>query len=124
MAEVTLGNLYDFNKQAMKKEPILNMIDKNNAIEEIIEEMVQQTDAIAWMCLNHERRDFTIFLNKNKEKKLRGQMKQDFREFLDNRGDLISIDKQESGAWEIWIKDNNEAFCYMFFDYSNAIIEY
>ena len=124
MAEVTLGNLYDFNKQAMKKEPILNMVEKNEALEELIEEMVQKKEVTAWMCLNHERRDFTIFLNKNQEKKLRGQMKQDLREFLDNRGDLISIDKQESGAWEIWIKDNNEAFCYMFFDYSNAIIEY
>ena len=124
MAEVTLGNLYDFNKQAMKKEPILNLVEKNEALEELIEEMVQKKEVTAWMCLNHERRDFTIFLNKDQEKKLRGQMKQDLREFLDNRGDLISIDKQESGAWEIWIKDNNEAFCYMFFDYSNAIIEY
>ena len=58
------------------------------------------------------------------EKKMKGCIKQDIREYLDNRGDLISIDKQDNGAYEIWIKDNAECFCYMFFDYSNAIIDY
>jgi hypothetical protein len=124
MAEVTLGNLYELNKQAMLLEPVLDMVEKNDALEKIITEMIEQENVRAWMCLNHERRDFTIFLNCYKDKKLRGQMKQDLREFIDNRGDLISIDKQDNGAYEIWIKDNAECFCYIFFDYSNAIIEY
>ena len=75
------------------------------------------------MCLNNERRDFTIFLN-TEIPKMKGHIKNDIREFIDNRGDLISIEKQENGAYEIWIRDNDECFCYMFFDYTNAIIEY
>ena len=123
MAEITLGNLYDFNKQAMLLEPVMNLSDKNVAIEKVVNEFIENSDAKAWMCLNHERRDYTIFLN-TEEKKMKGRIKQDFREFLDNRGDLISIEKQDNGAYEIWIKDNAECFCYMLFDYSNAIIEY
>lgn len=123
MAEITLGNLYDFNKQAMLLEPVLNVVDKNVAIEKVVKELMESSDVKAWMCLNHERRDYTIFLN-TQEPKMKGQIRQDLREYLDNRGDLISIEKQDDGAYEIWVKENAECFCYMFFDYSNAIIDY
>ena len=123
MAEIELGSLYELNKQAMLLEPVLNVSDKNIAIEKLVKELIENVEAKAWMCLNHERRDYTIFLN-TEEKKMKGCIKQDIREYLDNRGDLISIDKQDNGAYEIWIKDNAECFCYMFFDYSNAIIDY
>jgi hypothetical protein len=123
MAEITLGNLYDFNKKAMLLEPVLNVVDKNAAIEKVVKELMENSDARAWMCLNHERRDYTIFLN-TQEPKMKGHIRQDLREYLDNRGDLISIEKQDDGAYEIWIKENAECFCYMLFDYSNAIIDY
>jgi len=123
MAEVTLGTLYDFNKQAMLQEPILTVAEKSIAIDQLVEELLNNISAKAYMCLNNERRDFTIFLN-TKIPKMKGHVKNDIREFIDNRGDLISIEKQENGAYEIWIRDNDECFCYMFFDYTNAIIEY
>jgi len=122
MAKISLGSLYDFNKQAMKNEPILDMIEKNKAIDTIAEELINN-EAQAWMCLNNERKDFTVFYN-SQEKKLKGNIKQDLREYLDNRGDLISVDKQAEGAYEIWLKIDNDCFCYMLFDYSNAIIYY
>jgi hypothetical protein len=123
MAEVTLGTLYDFNKQAMLQEPILTVAEKSIAIDQLVEELLNNISAKAYMCLNNERRDFTIFLN-TEIPKMKGHIKNDIREFIDNRGDLISIEKQENGAYEIWIRDNDECFCYMFFDYTNAIIEY
>lgn len=123
MAEVTLGTLYDFNKQAMLQEPILTVAEKSSAIDQLVEELLNNISAKAYMCLNNERRDFTIFLN-TEVPKMKGHIKNDIREFIDNRGDLISIEKQENGAYEIWIRDNDECFCYMFFDYTNAIIEY
>lgn len=123
MAEVTLGTLYDFNKQAMLQEPTLTVAEKSIAIDQLVEELLNNISAKAYMCLNNERRDFTIFLN-TEIPKMKGHIKNDIREFIDNRGDLISIEKQENGAYEIWIRDNDECFCYMFFDYTNAIIEY
>jgi len=123
MAEVTFGNLYDFNKQAMLQEPILSVADKGKAIDQLVDELLNNISSKAYMCLNNERRDFTIFLN-TQIPKMKGHIRNDIREFLDNRGDLISIDKQEDGSFEIWLRDNDECFCYMFFDYSNAIIEY
>ncbi len=123
MAEVTLGSLYDFNKQAMLQEPILSVADKGKAIDQLVDELLNNISSKAYMCLNNERRDFTIFLN-TQIPKMKGHIRNDIREFLDNRGDLISIDKQENGAFEIWLRDNDECFCYMFFDYTNAIIDY
>jgi len=123
MAEVTLGTLYDLNKQAMLLEPVLTVAEKAEAIDKLVEELLNNISSKAYMCLNNERRDFTIFLN-TQIPKMKGQIRNDIREFLDNRGDLISIEKQEDGAYEIWLKNNAECFCYMFFDYTNAIIEY
>ena len=123
MAEVTLGTLYDLNKQAMLLEPVLTVAEKAEAIDKLVEELLNNISSKAYMCLNNEKRDFTIFLN-TQIPKMKGQIRNDIREFLDNRGDLISIEKQEDGAYEIWLKNNAECFCYMFFDYTNAIIEY
>ena len=123
MAEVTLGTLYDFNKQAMLLEPVLTVAEKAEAIDKLVEELLNNISSKAYMCLNNEKRDFTIFLN-TQIPKMKGHIRNDIREFLDNRGDLISIEKQEDGAYEIWLKNNAECFCYMFFDYTDAIIEY
>jgi hypothetical protein len=123
MAEVTLGTLYDLNKQAMLLEPVLTVAEKAEAIDKLVEELLNNISSKAYMCLNNEKRDFTIFLN-TQIPKMKGHIRNDIREFLDNRGDLISIEKQEDGAYEIWLKNNAECFCYMFFDYTDAIIEY
>ena len=44
-------------------------------------------------------------------------------ECLKNRGDILSIDDQHNGAWEIWIRNEEGIFCYYLFPYDNAIIE-
>ena len=44
---------------------------------------------------------------------------------LTNRGQVLSIDKQNDGNYEIWIKDFNtkENFVYYLFDYTFGIIK-
>ena len=44
---------------------------------------------------------------------------------LVNRGQVLSIDKQEDGNYEIWIRDpkTKENFVYYLFDYSYGIIK-
>lgn len=121
MAELNLGTLYEFNKEAMKNEKPLDPIQFNVQTKEICVEM-QEREAQYWMLLCHERRDYTVFNIiacsdvKNIEMELRPT--------LSNRGSIISIEKQPDGAWEIWIRDEDgDNFVYYLFPYDDAIIE-
>ena len=60
MAELNLGTLYDFNKEAMKNEKPLDPIQFNLKVNEVAVEL-QEREAQYWMLLCHERRDYTIF---------------------------------------------------------------
>ena len=115
-------SLYEMNKQLMVKEPLLTKEEIDKKVAEVVD-MIDASRARAWMLLCNERQDYTIFLHTN-HVVLRNQLIEDLKETILNRGDLVSIDKQENGSYEIWIKDNNECFCYILFDYSNAIIDY
>lgn len=121
--ELQLGiSLYEMNKQLMAKEPLLTSEQLEDKVAEIAD-IMEEGQSRAWMLLCNERQDFTIFYN-SFHVISKPQLKIDFKETLLNRGDIVSIDRQENGAFEIWIKIDNECFCYMFFDYTNAIIDY
>lgn len=118
MAEITLGNLYDFNKQAMSNEKPLDIIAFNRKTSDLINDIINKSKY--WMLLNNERKDYTVFILLTKEGSL-----QELRPTLLNRGEILSIDKQEDGNYEIWIRDKEtkENFVYYLFDYSFGIIE-
>lgn len=119
MAEIGM-TLYDVAKQLAINESPMDPIMFNEKIKEVIENMLSKK---AWMLLCRERNDYTVFINTDNScyKKLREEL----QPTLQNRGTVILIDKQENGAWEIWIRDNitNENFAYYLFDYSQAIID-
>ena len=50
----------------------------------------------------------------------------DFNECLYNRGEVLAIDEQEPGAWEIWLRDTEteEIVVYYFFDYNLGVLVY
>lgn len=126
MAEVNLGTLYDFNKEAMKNEKPLDPIMFNTKTQKVAEEIWELMEDCGdqyWMLLCHDRRDYTLF-------NILGAVDADpivkeLRPTLLNRGQVISIDKQPDGAWEIWIRDieTNENFAYYLFQYDNGVIE-
>lgn len=125
MAEVNLGTLYDFNKEAMKKEKSLDLIQFNHLTKEIVEDMVDKLyfGEQYWMLLCHERRDYTLFniiaVSDNTT------IEEELRPTLHNRGLILSIEKQKDGAWEIWIRDpeTEENFAYYLFQYDSGVIE-
>ena len=126
MAEIELGNLYDINKELMKKEKSLDLIAFNTKINKIAREMFiacENNDKHYWMLLCNERRDFTLF-NIIASEEI-AYITNELRPTLLNRGSILSIDKQENNAWEIWIRDNEteENFVYYLFPYDNAVIE-
>lgn len=118
--EIDTGlTMYEINKNLMKEDKPLDPIAINIAIKKAADGVLASFKKY-WMLLCRERNDYTVFIvngSNNLEKEL--------KETLLNRGYLLSIDKQEDGNFEIWIRDSitEENFVYYLFDYTFGIIE-
>lgn len=121
MAEINLGNLYEFNKEAMKNENPLDPIELNSKTAMVAKDMKYGSEY--WMLLCHERRDYTLFNIISVVNHL--IIADELKSTLQNRGFILSIDEQPDGAWEIWIRDfeTNENFAYYLFQYDEGVIE-
>lgn len=119
MGEVSLGTVYDINKNLMKNEKKLSSPALNNKLKKVTQFFKE--GQMYYMLLCHEMRDYTIFRIADAQASAE-KATQELKECLLNRGEVLSLDK-ENEAFEIWIKNNNEAFCYYLFPYDNAIIE-
>lgn len=119
MGEVSLGTVYDINKNLMQYEKKLSSPALTNKLKKV--EMFFKEGNKYFMMLCHETRDYTIFKLNSKESAKKAT--QELKECLLNRGEVLAIDKEKNGAFEIWVKSNEEAFCYYLFPYDNAVIE-
>ena len=122
MSDISLGNLYDMNKQATLSERPLKK-------HEIKDKMIDVKKFFAdgqkyFMLLCRERYDFTIFnFNEKTDFSLQHAIK-DLQECLENRGSIISIDLDSTGlAYEIWIVVDEQAFVYYLFPYDTGVLE-
>lgn len=124
--DVSLGTLYDFNKQIILKQGKLSK-SKIEAIKPELEEWFNwQLDGYA-MLLCRERYDFTVFhlyekMNPNPPK----IAAQELIEVLKNRGKILSIEKDSNtmnNAWEIWLNIDGEAFAYYLFNCDDWVIQ-
>lgn len=121
--KINAGNLYDLNKQIMKNKTPINHL-------ELIPIQLKVEDWFNWevdnyaMLLCREQNDYTIFhLYENQNPNPCAIAASEFIGCLTDRGDILSIDKTEDGAWECWIKIGEEPYCYYLFPYDNAVIE-
>lgn len=127
MAEVNLGTLYDFNKEAMKNERVLTQEEfeeKTQLLAEVMLEYFNDGDHY-WMLLCHDRRDYTLFnLIPDNDPTVETILEELIPTLL-NRGNVLSIDEQPDKAWEIWIRDfdGEDAFAYYFFIYDKGVVE-
>lgn len=130
-SEVSLGNLYDMNKQLMANEASISeekLKEKKQALGDWISKLTYQH---YFMMLCHERRDYTLF---NMQYNELGDitvdqvctMIDDVIECMTNRGTLLTMDLQEDGAWELWIRHATDGECsaYYLFPYGSAVLEY
>lgn len=122
--KVNLGTLYDMNKQLMSQvaKPLNHL--ELAAIQEKIEDWFNWNIDTYAMLLCHERRDYTIFhlYEKENENPPAIAAKELILCLLD-RGKVLSIDENEDKAWEIWLRINNQPYCYYLFKYDEAVIE-
>lgn len=121
LKDVSLGTSYDINKNLVKKyEKELTNVELADK-EKMMLEFTREKFDNYYMMLCHDRRDYTIFHTDVKEGSVWGEL----LECLQNRGKIYGIDKtQDEGAIEIWLMIEDEAYCYYFFPYGNAIVEY
>ena len=126
---VSLGTLYDFNKQILSKQKKLNQFEIDQIKSKIEEWFNWQIDGYA-MLLCRERYDFTIF--HLYEKQNSNPCKIAVTELIDllkNRGEILSIEKDTTNsymtnnAWEIWLKIDGEAFAYYLFNCDDWVIQ-
>lgn len=120
---MTLGTLYDFNKQLMSQTKELRRIDFKDSLNQI-KDFIKEKDNKYFMLLCKERSDYTVFVLFKNEDFDRQVFKKELSECLINRGQILSIEKtKDKQAYEIWIKIDEEAFVYYLFPYDLGVIE-
>ena len=124
MADVSVGNLYDLNKEIMKTQPILTLEEIKKLKESVIQEFLTAHRCNTYfMLLCTERNDYTVF--KIPVPMYEKNAIDDIIECLVNRGDIQSIERtQDKIAIEFWVKIDDEPYCYYFFSYDEGVIDY
>lgn len=130
-SEISLGNLYDINKQLMEHEIEMSSEDKWKVGMELENWLEDRFAQKYFMLLCHERRDYTVFnLDKTStwaqiDQGILRIAREDLMECLTNRGTLLSAELQEDGVWEFWIRDIVDGCAaYYLFPYGDAVLEY
>ena len=118
MSDVSLGTLYDVNKNMMQNEKKLS----TNALNKKIKEMTAFfTRGKYFMLLCHEQRDYTVFQLATEESKVKTAL-EELKLCLTNRGEVLSVDEAPGDAYEIWIRNDEGSFVYYLFHYDEAVI--
>lgn len=120
--DVSLGTLYDFNKQLILQQGKLTGKKIESIKKELEDWFNWQIDGYA-MLLCRERYDFTVFhlyekLNRNPPAVAANEL----IDILKNRGKILSIE-QEEDKWEIWLEIGGEAFAYYLFNCDDWVIQ-
>ena len=119
MSEISMGTLYELNKNAMQNEKKLSPSALRKKITDVRLYLFKKG---YFMLLCHERRDYTVF-NITADNKV-GIAAEDLKECLLNRCEVIAIDETEDKmAYEIWMRIDGEDFVYYLFPYDAGIIE-
>lgn len=122
--KVSLGTLYEMNKQIMKNRKQLSEKELN-AIKKDLEQWFNwHLDGYA-MLLCRERYDFTVFhLYEQANPNPPAIAAKELIELAKERGQVLSIEKElDNNAWQIWIKIENKPYAYYLFNCDNMVIE-
>lgn len=122
-SKMTLGTLYNFNKQLMSQAKELRRVDFKDSLNQI-KDFIKEKDNKYFMLLCKERSDYTVFVLFENEDFDRQTFKKELSECLTNRGQILSIERtKDEQAYEIWIKIEEEAFVYYLFPYDLGVVE-
>ena len=125
MAELSMGTLYDANKQLMSNKQFkpLNHLELAAAQQKIEDFFNWKCDCYG-MLYCKDRSDITIFhMYENQNPNPPAIAAKECIGCCTDRGEILSIEKQPDDNFEIWIRIDGEAFAYYLFPYDNAVIE-
>lgn len=124
--EVTIGTLYDMNKNLVKQNEKKLSTAVLNSKKEIIKNFINKDDNYYYMLLCNERKDYTLFEFTEGRKwteRCYDCAKCLVDECLIPRGEIRGIDlTKNKDAIEIWMIIKDEAYVYYFFPYDNGVI--
>lgn len=123
MADISLGTLYDANKELMKKQKTLSSKQIDDSLSEI-KELINQWENNYIMLLSNEKHDYTVFHINNSLG--RSKAIKELKGVLLNRGKVLDISiAVDDSSCEMWIKhnDDNEPVVYYLFPYDFGVIE-
>ena len=126
MAELSMGTLYDANKQVLRNKehfkPLTHL--------EIAAVQLKLADFFNWQCDNYamlycrERSDITIFhMYESQNPNPPALAAKECIGCCLDRGEFISAEEQPDKNWEFWIRIDDEPYAYYLFPYDNAVIE-
>lgn len=132
MAELSMGTLYDANKALMetKQEGTNEYTFKPLNHLELAAAQKKIEDFFNWKCDCYgmlyckDRSDITIFhMYENQNPNPPAIAAAECLGCCTDRGEVLSIEEQSDGNYEIWIRIDGEAFAYYLFPYDKAVIE-
>ena len=126
MSDISLGTLYDVNKNLVEKNEVELTEGVINSKKEIVKNFIMKTENAHYMLLCKEQSDYTIFRRYNMEDAEKAMEISNILidECLKNRGEIRGIDlTKDRDAIEIWLMIEGHAYCYYFFPYDAAVIE-
>lgn len=126
MGELSLGTLYEANKQIMNNKQAIKPLtapELAGAQKKIENFFNMQCDSYG-MLYCKDRSDFTIFHMYEKQNSNPPALAAaECIGCCTDRGEVLSIEEQEDKNFEIWIRIDDEAYAYYLFPYDNAVIE-
>lgn len=115
---LSLGNVYDMNKQIISQMPILNKEKIKEAIENI-KTYAKDNDGKFFMLLCNELKYYTVFVKDNGHY----EMPNEVIECAAELGKLKSVSIDENGAVELWVQpEGDEPHVMYFFNYDKGVI--
>lgn len=118
---IDMTNLYEINKAAMEKEPLMTE-ERIKEKQKELEKFFHNYEHSYFMLLNREKADYTVF-RVNNLRTGEDKAAEETIGCLTDRGKIIAIDKQDNGAYECWIKNIAGIFMYALFPCDAAVIE-
>lgn len=121
-------SLYDINKNIFAQlEPMTDeaLRQVHAEVFKFLGDNMADANNDYWALICWERKYITIFHHDDKLRfdKNSEEISDVFMEIIESLGDVKDVSNNGKGALEIWITNEEDTYCYLFFNYKNGVVE-
>lgn len=116
-------SLYDINKNIFSQLDEMTdekLRDVHSEVYKFLGDTMQDGTNDYWALVCWERRYITIFHHSSDGPE---EISDVFMEIIEELGAVKDVSDNGQGALEIWITDENDTYCYLFFNYKAGVVE-